>query len=476
MQIAERVYAEIARHGLIAPGDLVIAAVSGGPDSLALLRLLADLRGELGFALHVAHLDHMLRGAESADEAAFVAATARAWGLPATIEAVDVAALARQPRANLHDVARRARYAFLARVAGRLGAQSVATAHQADDQAETVLMHLLRGSGAAGLRGMRARTPWAEWAPDQAGGAGTALIRPLLSVGRAEIEQYCAAQGLQPRHDPSNADRRFVRNRIRHDLLPQLAEYNPQIVAALGRTAAVCADEYVFIEQALAAVWPALARRRENAIDFAGAAWRALHPALQRAALRRAHALLGGDRPLGLEHVEAARAAIGRGVGRRVELPGGLLLTVGYDEAFTLGAVAEPDGPQLAQDAAPLPTPGRLDLARGWAISAECLPADAPGPSSAWEAALDADALGSPLLVRRRRAGDRVQLAGGRGHRRIQDVFVDARLPRALRAAWPLVTVDDEIAWVAGVCVAERFAARPATQRIVRVRVEPPDA
>src|SRR3954468_24376362 len=152
---------------MIVPGAPVVVAVSGGPDSLCLLHALAQLRDDLGVALHIAHLDHMIRGAESAAEAMFVAELARAWGLPSTVEATDVPDRARAQRANLHAAARAARYSFLARVAHSIGAQAVAVAHHAGDQAETVLLHLLRGAGPDGLSGMRPVTAWSEWAQDE---------------------------------------------------------------------------------------------------------------------------------------------------------------------------------------------------------------------------------------------------------------------------------------------------------------------
>jgi tRNA(Ile)-lysidine synthetase-like protein len=462
---------------MIAPGDTLLVAVSGGPDSLCLLHVLAQLRDDLGFALHVAHLNHMLRGDESLAEAAFVAAIASAWHLPATISSADVYAQAQQTHANLHQAARIARYTFLAQTAQQLAAQSVAVAHQANDQAETVLMHMLRGAGTAGLRGMRPVVPWAEWAHDQAQdvqqghSSAPALIRPLLPITRSEIAQYCAAHGLQPRCDPTNTDTQFTRNRIRHELLPQLADYNPQIVAALGRSAVVCADEQAFIQQALATVWPTLAHQRAGAIDFAGESWRSLHPALQRAALRQAHMLLRADQTLGLEHVEAARAAVNRGVGRRVELPGGLALTVGYGGSFTIGALLEPAGPQLMQETIALPVPGRIALERGWTLSASYLPAPVPARPDVWQVAIDGGAL--PLVVRRRRPGDRLHPAGGRGRRRLQDLFIDAKVPRTLRSAWPLVATATMIVWVPGVCAAEPFVARPDTAQIVHMWITP---
>jgi tRNA(Ile)-lysidine synthetase-like protein len=482
------VRALINEHRMIEPGAPLVVAVSGGPDSLCLLHLLAALQSELAAPLHVAHLDHMIRGAESSAEAAFVGDVARRWGLAATVEAVDVPALAQARRANLHALAREVRYAFLARVARSIGAQAVAVAHHAGDQAETVLMHLLRGSGADGLAGMRPVVPWEEWAPDQetrrAGDkeqeaislspallVSPALVRPLLHVTREDIESYCREHALEPRRDPTNMDLSATRNRIRHDLLPRLIEYNPQIVRALGRTAAVCADEQAFVRDQLDAAWPGLARMRPGAVDFDGAAWQALHPALQRAALRRAHAMLARGATLGLEHVEQARALIGRGVGRCIELPGGVVVTAGYGGAFIVGAAPEPDAPQLTAGASALPVPGRVDLGGGWAIEAGPHPAPAPAPESAWEIYLDADTIAEQLLVRRRRPGDRLRPLGGRGSRRLQDLFVDAKLPRALRDGWPLVATPAAIVWVAGLRAAAPFAATPGSRAIIKIQL-----
>ncbi len=339
IHLIEKVRVALAERRMIAPGDRVVVAVSGGPDSLCMLHILCALRADLGISPHVAHLDHMLRGAESAAEAAFVAATAQAWGVPSTIAAIDVGARAKETRDNLHQAGRVARYAFLAQVAREQGAQAVAVAHNADDQAETVLMHLLRGAGPAGLRGICPVVPWEEWSgmkneewrmekksladPSSFSTPNSQLIRPLLGITRAEIERYCAEQGLDPRRDPTNLDRHPTRNRLRHELLPLLIEYNPHIVAALGRTALVTADEYDLVLQALDVAWPALASTRPGAVDFAGEAWRQLHPALQRAALRRAYALLGSEGTLDARACRGGTWACGQRRWRACRAAGG---------------------------------------------------------------------------------------------------------------------------------------------------------
>jgi tRNA(Ile)-lysidine synthetase-like protein len=485
------VRAYITAQRLIGPGAPVVVAVSGGPDSLCLLHVLNRLCADLGFTLHIAHLDHQIRGEESAAEARFVAGLAHDWGLPATVAASDVPEFARAQRLNLHAAARVARYTFLAQVAQSIGAQAVAVAHHANDQAETVLLHLLRGAGAEGLRGMRPAVAWEEWAPAEDGGWKTddgirnpassiryapssifhpaRLIRPLLQITREQIERYCAEHHLEPRQDPSNFDLDATRNRLRHDLLPHLIEYNPHVVAALGRTAAICADEHDFIGKALDAVWPRLASTRADGIDIDGAVWHELHPALQRAALRRAHALLAPGATLGLQHVEHARALIERGVGRRAELPGGIVLTAGYGGAFTLGVPALPAAPQLAEPVIELPREGRVDLGGGWAIEIARRAGPPPAATTAWEVVLDAATLAGPLVARRRRPGDRLALS--QGSRRLQDLFVDAKVPRPLRADWPIIATPVAVVWVAGLRAAERFQATPESRQIIRIRV-----
>ena len=239
-----RTYAQ--RYRLFNPGETVVVGVSGGPDSLCLLHLLRRLAPELRLWLHVAHLHHGLRGAEADADAAFVAELADCWGLPCTVGRIDVAALAREAGLSLEEAARQARYRFLAEVAEAGGASTLSVGHNADDQAETVLMHFLRGSGAAGLRGMLPRTPLDDYRlfPAEDGDLGDSLslsgprvavsprlhlVRPLLAIPRTDIESYCAEYRLAPRFDRSNEDTTFFRNRLRHELLPILAAVAPSL-------------------------------------------------------------------------------------------------------------------------------------------------------------------------------------------------------------------------------------------------------
>jgi len=281
--ILKKVRHTIETHGLLAPGDGIVVGVSGGPDSLCLLHVLLRLREEYRLRLHVAHLNHGARGAEADAAAEFVASLAAEWGLPVTVERQDVPALARAHKLAFEEAARRVRYAFLARVAGEAGAHKIAMGHNGDDQAETVLMHLLRGAGLAGLRGMLPITPITDYRLLEpfiqypiSNLQPPAIIRPLLQVSRSEIEHYCTDHDLAPRFDRSNLDTTYFRNRLRHELLPLLETYNPNVHTRLRHTAAVVAADYELLIQLREQAWAEVVREeRDTAIAFDRATCRA---------------------------------------------------------------------------------------------------------------------------------------------------------------------------------------------------------
>ena len=466
----------------------ILVAVSGGPDSLCLLDILNRLPSRIVNAIHVAHLNHKLRGAESDADAAFVADFAQRLGLPATIESIDVEAFAQHHRRNLHQAAREVRYGFLARVADQTGAQFVAVAHHANDQAETVLMHLLRGAGTAGLRGIRPVIAWHEWRHwqgqslvggpqrlDDSDSATPYLVRPLLDITRAEIEQYCREQHLAPREDTTNNDTYWTRNRIRQELLPQLEDYNTHIIEALTHTAATCADDNDFIRQSLQSIWSDLTHVRTDGIDFDGRVWSQLHPAIQREALRRAHRTFVSEQTLTWAQIEQARALIQKGkVGKKCELPGPLLLTIGYNHTFVIGAPVMPSVPQVMSASTPLAIPGRIQLRNGWSLISHYA-TSVPTTIGKWDSYFDADKLDGTLVVRQRQPGDRLWQAGGLGTRKVQDIFVDAKIPREQRDQWPVVATSHAVVWVAGIRMAGGFTVTPATQRILAISIRSED-
>ncbi len=279
----------------------VVLAVSGGVDSLCMADAVLAIAPRLALRPLIAHLDHGLRGDESAADAEYVRAYAAGRDVPCTIERTDVMALARAHKQSVELAAREARYRFLARAAEAHDARLVALAHHADDQAETVLLRLIRGTGLHGLRGMQMHDVLPT-APH------LIAVRPLLRISRAEIEQYCREQKLQPRHDATNDALHHTRNRIRHELLPFLERYNPNIRTTLTRLADTVASDVEIVEQATQAAFDRIARPAGAGIEIDRQAWRALPQGLQRATLREAVRRSKGD-VTGLQYsaVEEAR-------------------------------------------------------------------------------------------------------------------------------------------------------------------------
>ena len=307
----------IRHHQLFSSGARLVVAVSGGPDSVALLHLLHRLRAEWKLTLRVAHLDHGLRR-DSPQDAAFVRDLASRWGVPATIERRDVAPLCRRHGWSLEDGARRVRYQFLLDVARRHSASHVALAHTADDQAETVLMRLLRGTGLLGLGAMPAMRRLGEaW-----------IIRPLLEVWRAEILAYLAQQGLDACQDATNEDQRFVRNRIRHELLPLLARhYNPNIKDALTQLAEQSRWDYAYLQAAADRQWRRTAGLEAPAqVALRVAVFRRQPKAIQRQLVRQAlQRTRGEEGRWEFRHwLEVERLFSERPVGAVLDLPGGV--------------------------------------------------------------------------------------------------------------------------------------------------------
>jgi tRNA(Ile)-lysidine synthase len=509
--VIDQVRQTIEQNGLLAAGETVVVGVSGGPDSLCLLHVLWRLAGEYGLALHAAHLHHGQRGAEADADAEFVRGLAAEWGLACTVAQVDVPALAREQRLAFEEAARRARYAFLSRVAAETGARTIAVGHNADDQAETVLMHFLRGSGLAGLRGMLPRTPLADYRlldlpspgfPDsEAGTAGwrtPLLIRPLLEVPRADILDYCARHGLAPRFDRSNLDTTYFRNWLRHEVIPLLAQHNPNVREVMGRTARVIAADYDLLREVVAEVWervvveeappalprPARGRMEGERIVFDLDGWRALPTAMQRATLREAiHRLRRSLRNINFVHVEnALRVARDGASGDQATLPQGLMLTVGY-ERLTMGPAGAagplPDWPLLDPEGGPLPVrvPGTTPLpGSGWALTAELrrrdeLLAGWEANADPWLAFLDAEALGPAPLLRTRQPGDRFQPLGLGGHStKLADFLTNQKVSHAVRDRLPLLVGEVGIAWVCGQRPDGRARVQEATEQVVVLR------
>ena len=446
-------------HPALTEAGRVLVGVSGGPDSVCLLDAVAALQEETGVEARAAHLDHGLRGEEGRADAAYVAALCDQLGVPLDVERADVAALGKESRRSLEEAGRHARYDFFARCARR-GAGAVLVAHTADDQAETVLLHLTRGAGLAGLGGMRPLTSWTSSEGDLRVG------RPLLALTRADIEAYCAARDLGPRRDSSNDSLDFARNRIRHSVMPALREINAGAGGNAARSADLAAQAVDYLESQAGEWLAANASARDGAIALPRAALTAQHPALRAYVLREAlRKLVPGLREIGSRHLDAVDELCTGASGRRADLPDGV---AAYAEAADLVLRAgPPPAPAAPIDPCSLTLPGAAD-AGPWRVEGRLVPSSEPFPDGRYAAHLN-PAAAQDLTVRSRRRGDRFQPLGMRETKSLQDFFVDAKVPRSERDGAPLLVAGGEIIWVVGHRLGERAKVREGAHEALRV-------
>jgi len=425
-------------------GEAIVVGLSGGADSTALVDVLSWLAPKGGFRVVAAHLDHGLRPG-SADDAAACAELCRTLGVPLRRGQADVRARAVRDRAGLEDAGRRERYLFLRRTMGDEGAVAIAVGHTRDDQAETVLLRLLRGAGATGLSAMRPRQG--------------DILRPLLRVSRSAVLAHLASRGLTWREDPTNADPAFARNRVRHELLPFLARFNPNITQTLARSASLLADE---ADLAAASGSDLLGRIRRTEgpstlLERAGLA--SAHPAAARAAIRLALDEAGGRAGVSAVHVERllALARSARSSGRRLPLPGDREAIVRFGHIRLGLRLPAPFPFALA-----LAVPGRARIPGGPTLESRA--AGGPARSGPDRAVVAVPIEAEPLLLRTRRPGDRVFLRGR--SMSLKRFLMESHIPVDARAGLPLVASGPDVLFVPGLPVES-----PPGGRFVRLEV-----
>ena len=484
--IEGRVAEALQRSGYSGSDATLVVAASGGPDSTALVRCLASLREHHGLTLHVAHLNHDFRGDEADADAAFVEELAEGLGLPCSVAKEDPIQYQKEKGiSSFEQGAREMRYAFLAKIARSTGATAVAAGHTADDLAETVLLHMLRGSGLHGLRGMTEVAAW-PWPAD---GVACLLFRPFLGTTKAQTNAYCRELDQAFREDSGNYLWRFTRNKIRLDLMPKLAdEYNPRVRDALVRLAHTAAEDVDFLEGELDLVWTDLATVDGDVVRLSVSGLADLHPSLQRLALRRAYITVFGDgRRLRESHLSAMTNLVKAGAGgRTLDLAGGVTFRRGYAEVglgrfrgFTspLPELPEEHGVTFPDSVGV----DRIVDAGRWRITMN-VTADggeppvwaSPGPNR-YSVGLDRDALGYSGVVRSWRPGDRIQPSGMRGHKKIQDLYTDAKVPRDWRDRIPLLVCDGGVAWVAGYRTADWAMAGGEGRSTLWIKLDQPE-
>lgn len=453
----------IEQHRLLEEGDRVLVALSGGPDSLCLLHLLCALRLRYRLYLAVAHLDHGIR-AEARQEAERVRRLAEEWRLPFVGAAVDMPAFRRGQRLSPSEASRILRYRFLLKAAEKQGAGKIALGHQLDDQAETVLFNLIRGTGPDGLAGILPRRPLGP----------VELIRPLLATTREEIENYCREKELAPILDPSNLQRTYTRNRIRLELIPHLEKsYNPRLKRALAGMAALVEADRSYLREASQKEFARLSRFQGDRLLLERAAFAALPPALRGRVARLALSTCMPAKKIGRRQVEQLlRLAEGEGPARQLSLTARTLVRRSYDRLIFFRTPQ--DGAKQAQlTALPLQVPGRTVFGGGSTAveAALCRPGELSWPPSPQQAYLDYDTLPPSLQLRGRRPGDRFYPQGAPGGKKLKNYLIDRKVPRHRRDHLPLVVAGSEVVWVAGERIAHPFRVTGKTGRVLHLRL-----
>lgn len=466
----------ITRYGMIHSGERILVAVSGGPDSTALLDVLCELAPEMKLDLHVAHLDHGWRGRASTRDAEFVRRQAIRRQLPVTVGRIRSSpraggAGASDRQSSKEARARSLRRRFLLETARQIGAQRIALGHTRNDQAESLLMRLLRGSGSRGLAGTY---PVVDGV----------LIRPLIEVGRAEVLAHLRRRRLSYRVDATNRDTRMTRNRLRRRLLPLLErEYNPAVVDAIANAADILRDEDACLDDLATTEFRRRSRKTTGGVSIAVDALTEMPPAIRRRVLRCAIADARGDlKRITAGHVRRSLDLLASNrAGKSISLPGGYvvmrrvsaLVVVAREPARTrsAGRVGSPVRSALC------PVPGEVPLAGfGLRLRASVVPRarlDYDLSSGGRERAFfDADLFSGPLLIRPRRPGDRFVPFGGPGTRKVKSFLIDRKIPVDERGRIPIVLSGERIAWVVGYSIDDRFKVTPATRRVLVLEKE----
>ena len=454
----------IHKYSMFAPGDRVLVGVSGGPDSVALLHSLKSVASELLLDIVVVHLNHRLRGQDAADDAESVRRLAGQLGIQAVIESKDVAGFARENNLSTQEAAREVRYRFFVETAKQLGCSKIATGHNANDQAETVLFQFLRGSGVAGLGGIPpVRDGW--------------IVRPLIETKRQDIEQYCLDHDLPTRTDQSNLSTVYTRNRIRLQLFPLLEqEYNINLVETLLRTSEIMRELEGFMATHVLEAWnQGCVKQVKTEITLNLENFLKLPAVIQPLVLRYAWEKLADSRyNLGFVHLTNSLELLRCGqTGSRMDLPGGIRLIKSYEE-FYMSAAAEGKEEDL-QFCHSLQVPGMTLIPEtGDALEAEVIEdtSELYDLNRKDEIVIDLDLVSQPLAVRSRKPGERFRPRGQAGSKKIKKFLIDCKVSRRERVRLPvLVTADDQVIWIAGLRADDRWRVKPETKKALKLKL-----
>ncbi|MDP3486983.1 MAG: tRNA lysidine(34) synthetase TilS [Bacillota bacterium] len=441
-------------HDLLPQGAKILVGVSGGPDSVALLLTLHALADSFGISLYVAHLNHGFRGQEAADDATFVQDLCVRLNIPCAVGYADVPGLIKATGGSTQAVAREARFRYLHEVSEQYECNLLALGHHLDDQAETVLLNIVRGSGMEGLSAML---------PKNTGLYGLSIIRPLLNQKRSTIENFLATLGENYRIDSSNLKEDYSRNFLRRKVMPELCTLNPRVAESISRLAQAAACDDAYFAREVTKVWPTMVTDSTDGTLICVKALSNLNVAISSRLVRRVWQQ-DSSLELSYQHVMAILGLCGKQTGKKIALPGGNLALRSGDSIILMKACcAEPYVLSLA-------IPGEVIIAGIGTLSAERLyhlPQDSLREGSPFTAYLNASVPG--LNVRTRIPGDRYWPLGAPGAKKLKEVMSEAQIPAPLRDRWPVVCNGRDIVWVPGVRISELYRVKEM-DRVIKLR------
>jgi len=454
----DRVLSTIRKYRMLTTGDKVLVAVSGGPDSVALLYLLKQLEQVYRLDLHVFHLNHQIRGKEADEDTRFVKEFADGLGVPAVIRSFDVPKLMEREKLSLEEAAREARYRVMEEVVKEIKADRVALGHHADDQAETFLMRLIRG---AGLEGLGSIMPVRDH-----------YIRPFIEVTKEDILQYIEYNDLTYRLDASNEDLSILRNRIRHELMPLLVNYNPQFKGSLLKTIELVREDQSHLDAITDEVFEILADTGTDIVRLPIQGLLAQSVSIRRRLVRRCIRWVKSDlKGIEFKHIETVLEGL-KVVPVRVELelPGRIVITTEYE--YLVFGKKQLFEPQVFESLT-LSVPGTTQVkALNIEIEADFIDLrELEFEKNGMVAHIDADKVVGELKVRLRKPGDSFRPFGMTGEKKLQDFFVDEKVPRRERNTVPIVEADGKIVWVAGFRIDDSFKVTEETKRVLVLKL-----
>lgn len=448
----------INKHGMINMDDIIVAGVSGGPDSMCMLHILIKLKKKYNLSIFAAHLNHQFRGKEADNDAIYVRNICHEWGIPVFIKVFDVPAYAKETGLSAEEAGRDIRYQLYEEVVNKVGAKKIAVAHNMNDHIETIFINLIRGSGIEGLKGIEA--------------VREKIIRPLINIERDEIEEYCKVNGIIPRIDRTNLEPIYGRNKIRLELIPYIKKnFNPNIMATLSRFSDIASIENDFMDIESQNAFLEVARCFENNIKYSIIKLDNLHPALKRRVIRIGlEKLLGSLKGIEYKHMEEITSITKCKTGAAVILPNNAIAYVSYENLILKYNIEK----EIDKFCYKLKLNDENNISPlNMVVSLKTLTVDEiiSLKKSSYEVYIDKENIEGDLVIRNRVDGDVFSPIGLKGSKKLKEYFIDEKIPREERDSIPLIADENEIIWVIGKRISEKYKITKNTKDLIKIKI-----